>query len=83
MVLIILLVTKKVKLLNRCVLSYLKWFWFCYENGKEELSTGSFSRMQIQHGKDKNDQIHRSWTRIKSESELESGIELELKSDSG
>ena len=39
--------------------------------------------MQIQHEKDKNDQIHRSWTGIKSESEseLESGIELELKSD--
>ena len=23
-------------------------YWFCYENGKKELSTNSFRRMQIQ-----------------------------------
>ena len=31
---------------------------------EKKLSIGLFRRMQIQNEKDKNDQIHRSWTRI-------------------
>ena len=37
----------------------------CYKNGKNKLSVGLFRRMQIQNEKNKNDQIHRSWTRIR------------------
>ena len=44
----------------KCLYNY----WFCYENGKEKLSAGLFRRIQIQNKKDKNDQIHRSLTRI-------------------
>ena len=51
--------------------------WFCYENGKEKLSTGLFGRMQIQNKKDKNDQIEIK-SEIKSESESESESEPEL-----
>ena len=37
--------------------------------------------MQIQNEKDKVDQIHRSWTRIRVRVRVESDIELELKSE--
>ena len=40
-------------------------YWFSYENGKEKLFADLFRRMQIQNEENKNDQIHRSWTKIK------------------
>ena len=33
---------------------------------KKKLSTGLFRRMQTQNEKEKNEQIHRSWTRIRA-----------------
>ena len=56
-------------------------YWFCYENGKEKLSAGLFRRMQIKNEKDKNNQIHRSWSKVRVRVRVESDIELELKSD--
>ena len=40
-------------------------YWLCFESEKGKLSVGLFRRMQIQNEKDKNEQIHRSWTRIR------------------
>ena len=56
-------------------------YWFCYENGKEKLSAGLLRRMQIQNGKNKTTKFIKAELESESQSELGSGIELELKSE--
>ena len=46
-------------------LHYLYNYWFCCENGKKELSTSLFRRMQIQIKENKDDQIHKHWIRVR------------------
>ena len=56
-------------------------YWFCYENGKEKLSTSLFRRVQIQNKKTKITNLIKAELESELESELEPDIELELKSD--
>ena len=40
-------------------------YWFCYKNGREELTTSLFRRMKIQNEEDKDDKIHKHWIRVR------------------
>ena len=48
---------------------------------EKKLSTGLFRRMQIKNEIDKNDQFIKAALKSESESQVESGIKLKLKSD--
>ena len=73
---------------RRCVLHLysLYKYWLCYENGKKELSTSLFRRMQVQNKENKDVQIHKHWIgsnwESEQEPELESDKELEAKLES-
>ena len=40
-------------------------YWFCYENGKKELSPGLFRRMPIQNKQSKDAWLHKHWIRVR------------------
>ena len=42
----------------------LYYYWFCYENGKENLFVVLFRRVQIQNKENADVQIHKHWTKI-------------------
>ena len=42
----------------------LYYYWFCYENGKENLFAVLFRRVQIQNKENADVQIHEHWTKI-------------------